>query len=235
MRKKQEKYLYQLTFLPRLMPVNSYLVEEDDELTLIDAALPYSAKEILRTAESIGKPITKICLTHAHDDHVGALDNLKNKLPNAKVYISSRDAKLLAGDKSLHADEPNTPIRGGVPKGIQTKPDVLLNEGDVIGSLLTISTPGHTPGSLTFLDTRSNTLIAGDTFQIRGGIAVAGQLRVLFPFLAMATWNKEQALQSAKKLMKYKPALLAVGHGNLLNNPASAMNHAIQEAERKIG
>ncbi|MDX8367065.1 MBL fold metallo-hydrolase [Cytobacillus sp. IB215665] len=235
MRKKHEKYLYQLTFLPRLLPVNSYLVEEDNELTLIDAALPYSFKEILRTAESIGKPITKICLTHAHDDHVGGLDNLKNKLPNAKVYISSRDAKLLAGDKSLQADEPNTPIRGGVPKGIQTKPDVLLNEGDAIGSLLTISTPGHTPGSLTFLDTRTNTLIAGDTFQIRGGIAVAGQLRVSFPFPAMATWNKEQALQSAKKLMKYKPALLAVGHGNLLNNPSSAMNHAIREAERKIG
>ncbi|MES9793628.1 MBL fold metallo-hydrolase, partial [Priestia megaterium] len=38
--------LYQLTFLPRFFPVNCYLVEEKDSLTLIDAALPYSASGI---------------------------------------------------------------------------------------------------------------------------------------------------------------------------------------------
>ena len=85
-------------------------------LTLIDAALPYSAKGILQTAEKIGKPITKIVLTHAHDDHIGALDALKEVLPHVPVYISKRDGKLLEGDTTLQKDEPNTPIKGGVPK-----------------------------------------------------------------------------------------------------------------------
>lgn len=64
-------------FYAEIFPVNCYLVEEESELTLVDAALPFSVKGILKAAESIGKPITRIVLTHAHGDHIGALDGLK--------------------------------------------------------------------------------------------------------------------------------------------------------------
>ncbi|MDR4133159.1 MBL fold metallo-hydrolase, partial [Bacillus cereus ATCC 10876] len=74
---------------------NCYFVEEVDGLTLFDAALPYSAKSILQAAEKIGKRITKIVLTHAHDDHIGALYALKEVLPHVPVYLSKREAKLL--------------------------------------------------------------------------------------------------------------------------------------------
>lgn len=70
--------LFQLSFMPRLFPVNCYLVEEEQELTLIDAAMPYSVKGIIRASQKIGKPITKLILTHAHSDHVGALDAIKS-------------------------------------------------------------------------------------------------------------------------------------------------------------
>jgi len=230
MRVIKEGYLYQLTFMPRFFPVNCYFIEEEDGLTLIDAALPYSAKPILQAAEKIGKPIKRIVLTHAHGDHIGALDELKAKL-NVPVYISARDSRLLAGDTSLDSTEPQTPIRGGVPKNIKTRPDVLLKEGEVIGSLLAISTPGHTPGSMSFIDQRTNILIAGDAFQTRGGTAVSGVTIPWFPFPAMATWNKEAALQSARKIRELKPTHLAVGHGELLRNPAAPIEKAIQKAE----
>jgi glyoxylase-like metal-dependent hydrolase (beta-lactamase superfamily II) len=234
MRIIREKTIYQLTFLPRFFPVNCYLVEEEDGLTLVDAALPYSWKGVLQAAGKIGKPITRILLTHAHDDHVGALDALKQALPDVPVHISSRDARLMAGDLTLDPNEPDTPIRGGVPKKLKTRADVLLQEGDRIGSLLAVAAPGHTPGSFAFLDTRNNALIAGDAFQTRGGIAVSGQLRPWFPFPAMATWNKHAALESARKLRDYRPALLAVGHGRMLNQPADAVDRAIAEAERNL-
>ena len=125
-----------IVILPRVFPVNCYFVEEEDGLTLIDAALPYSAKGILQAAEKIGKPITKIVLTHAHDDHIGALDALKEVIPHVPVYISKRDAKLLEGDTTLQKDEPNTPIKGGVPKKIKTVPDVLLEDGDRVDRFL---------------------------------------------------------------------------------------------------
>lgn len=236
MRVIHEKKVWQLTWMPRIFPVNAYLVEEEDGLTLIDAALPYSAKGILEEAARIGKPIVRIVLTHAHSDHIGAVDALKRALPAAKLHISARDARLLAGDRSLDAHEPSTAIQGGVPKPgkIAAKPDVLLRDGDRVGSLLAIATPGHTPGSMSFLDTRNDALIAGDAMQTRGGVAVSGQLKPWFPFPAMATWNKEEALVSARKLQALKPSLLAVGHGRMLSDPSPALDRAIAEAEQAI-
>lgn len=232
MKMVQSGTVYQLTFMPRFFPVSCYLVEEETELTLVDAALPFSHKGILKAARKIGKPITNIILTHAHSDHIGSLDSLKAKLPDAMVSISSRDARLLAGDKSLLPEEAGHPIKGGVPKNIKTKPDILLAEGDIIGSLEVIFSPGHTPGSISLLDRRTNSLIAGDALHTRGGVAVSGTFKLLFPFPALATWNKQAALASAKKLQNFHPRLLAVGHGRMIHNPAKAFQKAIKESEK---
>jgi glyoxylase-like metal-dependent hydrolase (beta-lactamase superfamily II) len=162
------------------------------------------------------------------------LEKLRELLPDAKICISKRDNRLLMGDLSLDADEPNTPIRGGVPKNNKVKADILLSDGDRIGSLLAISAPGHTPGLMVYLDTRNNALIVGDAFQARGGIAVAGHLNPLFPFPALATWNKQSAIDSAVRMVNYKPTLLACGHGAMIKNPAEKMKHAIMEAQKKL-
>lgn len=138
--------IYQIAFLPRLFPINCYFVEEETGLTLIDAALPFCAKKILESARKIGKPITNIVITHAHDDHIGALDAIKQELPDVPVHISKRDARLLEGDLELQKGERNTPVKVGVSKQIKTIPDILLQEGDKIGSLVAIGAPGHTPG-----------------------------------------------------------------------------------------
>ena len=223
----------QLTFMPRIFPVNCYLVEEEHELTLIDAAMSYSAKGIMDAAKKIGKPITRMILTHAHSDHIGALDALKAMLPEAKVYVSKRDSRLLKMDRSLDADEEQLPIRGGL-QAVMTEPDVLLQDGDQIGSLLAVATPGHTPGSFSYLDMRNQALIAGDALQVRGGVAVTGEWRPLFPFPAMATWSKQQALHSAEKIMALKPSLLGVGHGNMIQKPDRVIEHAVQRAASAI-
>lgn len=227
-------FLYQVSFMASVFPVNCYLVEEEDGLTLIDAALPYSMKGILKAAAAIGKPITKIILTHAHEDHVGALDKIKEALPDVPVYISVRDNRIMHGDTSLDEHEHQTPIKGGVPKKLKTRANILLKEGDLIGSLAAIETPGHTPGSMSFIDTRSKALIAGDAYQTRGGIAVAGDIVTWFPFPAFGTWSKETSLASAKKLVSYQPKLLAVGHGEMLENPIGEMKQAINRLEQKL-
>ncbi|MBS4213764.1 MBL fold metallo-hydrolase [Neobacillus rhizophilus] len=234
MRMIQKGYLYQVTFMANVFPVNCYLVEEEDGLTLIDAALGFVAKGILQAAERIGKPITKIVLTHAHEDHVGALDLLKERLPDVSVYISVRDNRLMNGDRSLDSHEDQTPIKGGVPKKLKTRANVLLKEGDIVGSLKAFESPGHTPGSMSFLDMRTQALVAGDAFQTRGGIAIAGDFRPFFPFPAFGTWSKQTALTSARKLAAVNPSLLAIGHGEMVENPAEAMKMAINKMEKKL-
>jgi len=97
-----------------------------------------------------------------------------------------------------------------------------------------IAAPGHTPGHVAFLDVRDKTLLAGDAFQTQGGIAVAGTLRWLFPFPAMATWHKLTALKSARELAALEPSRLAVGHGKVINNPVELMLKAIATAERNV-
>lgn len=235
MRMTQIATAYQLTYFKNeSLSVNCYLVEEEDGLTLIDTAIEECFAEIVQAAAKIGKPITRIVLTHAHHDHIGALDALSQAFPDIQIYLSSREARLLTGDRTLDPDEPNTPVRGSIPTNVKARPNLLLQEGDRIGSLLALATPGHTPGSMSFLDTRNQILFAGDAFQTAGGIAVAGQLRSSFPYPAMGTWNKQVSLESARILLQYRPSLLAAGHGEMLEEPYAAMELAIAEAESNI-
>lgn len=222
--------LFQLT---RLIAFNCYVVREDDGLTLIDTNMSGQAQAIMQEASKLGMPIVRIVLTHAHVDHVGSLDALHDALPNVEVAISKRDARFLTGDKSLDSSEPQVPLRGGYPI-CRTVPTRLLQEGDRIGSLEVVATPGHTPGHIALLDTRDRTLIAGDAFQTQGGVAVAGTFEWLFPLPAFATWHKGLALESARKLLALQPSLLAVGHGRLLSNPQKAMGHAIRVMEKNL-
>jgi glyoxylase-like metal-dependent hydrolase (beta-lactamase superfamily II) len=219
--------------LTRLGCVNCYLVREEDGLTLIDTGLPHTAPGILAAAAAAGGSIARIALTHAHGDHVGSLDVLRGELPDAEVSISARDARFLAGDKTLDEGEPMSKLRGGYPQ-VETRPDRKLSAGDRVGSLEVLACPGHTPGHVAFLDTRDRTLIAGDALQTLGGIAVAGVLRPLFPLPAMATWDLPTALQSARALRALDPARLAVGHGRVVEAPATEMDKAIAAAERKL-
>ncbi len=222
--------LFQLT---HLVAFNCYLLREDDGFTLIDTNMSGQAQAIMREANKLGLPIVRILLTHAHVDHVGSLDALHAALPHAQVAISERDARFLTGDKSLDSSEPQVPLRGGYPI-CTTKPELLLHEGDRVGSLEVVATPGHTPGHVAFLDTRDRTVIAGDAFQTQGGVAVSGTFELLFPLPALATWHKGLAQESARKLLALQPSLLAVGHGRMLSQPQAAMEHAIRVMEQSL-
>ncbi len=224
------KNIFQLT---RLVAFNCYLLHEDDGFTLIDTNMGGQAQAIMQEASKLGLPIVRILLTHAHIDHVGSLDALHDALPDVPVAISERDARFLSGDKSLDPSEPQVPLRGGYPV-CRTVPTLLLHEGDRIGSLEVIGTPGHTPGHLAFLDTRDRALIGGDAFQTQGGVAVSGTFEWLFPLPAFATWHKGLALESARKLLALQPSLLAVGHGRVLEDPQAAMERAIHVMERSL-
>jgi glyoxylase-like metal-dependent hydrolase (beta-lactamase superfamily II) len=224
-------HLTQVTKWPVAFPMNCYLVEEEDGLTLVDSTMSSPADDVDTLVKRLGKQLRRVALTHAHGDHVGGVTGLRQHFPGVEVSIAERDARILAGDKTLLPTEPQTEVKGFFEK-VDWKPDRLLKPGDHVGSLEVIASPGHTPGHIAFLDTRDRALIAGDAFQTRGGTAVSGDMRLLFPFVAMATWNKPNALASAIALRALKPSLLAAGHGEALSNPGAAMDRAIESARK---
>jgi len=170
------QYLVKLTRYPTVFPMNCYLVREEDGLTLVDSTMSSPAADVARVAAELGLQLRRVALTHAHGDHVGGVAGVRDGYPGVIVSIGERDARLLAGDTSLQPGEPQVPAKGWFVK-VPWEPDQQLKPGDRVGSLEVVASPGHTPGHIAFLDVRDRTMIAGDAFQTRGGIAVSGVVR----------------------------------------------------------
>ena len=205
--------------------VNAFLVREDDGFTLVDTTLPRGAGELIAAARGAGAEIKRIALTHGHGDHVGSLDALRQQLgQSVEVLMPDLDARIHAGEKVVDGKLP-----GQWPK-LATTPDVRLTGGERIGSLEVIPTPGHTPGHVSLLDTRDQTVIVGDVFTSIGGLAVSNHFNLRFPLAAIATWDKTKDLESAQRLRALGPSMLVVGHGGPVRNPTQAMDEAIAGA-----
>jgi len=66
--------------------VNSYWIETDKNLVLIDAQLLKSdAKHLANSMKAVGKPLKAVFITHAHADHFSGLAVLKDILGNFEV------------------------------------------------------------------------------------------------------------------------------------------------------
>jgi glyoxylase-like metal-dependent hydrolase (beta-lactamase superfamily II) len=108
-----------------------------------------------------------ILLTHGHYDHILAVPDMYRAFPDAIIGIHRDDLPYLGPDaprlngRSLGiGDNVSLPKPG---EGIQ-----LLDDGDCVGPFKVLSTPGHTPGSLSFLLERERILFSGDTL-FKGG------------------------------------------------------------------
>jgi glyoxylase-like metal-dependent hydrolase (beta-lactamase superfamily II) len=168
-------------------PVNVYLIKADP-VTLIDVGPKTDeAAKILR--EKLARngvkfsDIRRIVLTHAHEDHCGLAKRVRDESTNAEILVHQWESGHLFG--RLATDEHRQlMLRSGVPddvfqemQGLYQEISLLtdsLDESDFTtlsdnmelefesGALRVLHTPGHTPGSCSFVREADRTLICGD-------------------------------------------------------------------------
>src|SRR5260370_33808981 len=165
---QETENLFRLT---RFGMINCFVVREADGFALVDTGLRGSAGAILRAAARLGAPIRRIVLTNAYIDHIGSLDRLMAAVPSAELAIGQREAGLLAKDLTLDAGEKGKRLFGFI--GAKARPSRLLVDGDRIGSLKAVASPGHTPGHMAYLDDWIKALNAGNEFTTQTGLVIS--------------------------------------------------------------
>lgn len=149
-----------------LMQTNCYIYEhKGDEgttfLAVIDPGDSFSKIE-----QQLKSEPSHIILTHSHFDHIGALKEMLQRYPNAKLAVGEAedmDEKHLV-NTALGVLGNFMYSRGYYERftGIR-KPDIILKEGDVLGPLEVLHTPGHTKGSICLYGKDDGILFSGDT------------------------------------------------------------------------
>jgi len=160
----------------KIIFVNIYMVASDDHWVLIDAGLPGATGRIIAMAEEIfgGKPPAAILMTHGHFDHRGAVVQL-SKIWNVPVYAHEMELPYLQGRSAYPPPDPT--VGGGLmsllsvfypkrPIDLKEKLRQLPADGSVpfLPHWLTVYTPGHSPGHVSFFRNADRLLIAGDAF-----------------------------------------------------------------------
>ena len=134
---------------------NSYIISDENGVCVI--VDPEGRADVYtRYIESNALKPEAILLTHAHFDHIGAMEPLRKEY-SVKVYAGEREKAVL--------NDPRINLTSMIVQGRSFEADVYLSDGEefTIGSMTfkTVYTPGHTCGSVVYLIDR--VMIAGDT------------------------------------------------------------------------
>lgn len=147
-----------LTFILGDMGTNCYFVidEPSKECIIVDPAA--DAPRIYEKIVSLALKVKYIVLTHAHFDHMLALEELRD-LTGAPLAIHRLDNELLP-----HPEQTCMLRFGGRSDSIR-QAELLLEDGDLLmlgqSRIMVMHTPGHTPGSICLIF--DDVILSGDT------------------------------------------------------------------------
>lgn len=115
-----------------------------------------------------------LTFTHIHGDHVGGTGRMKEIRPDLPIAVY-KDSLSRIRDPRAYSAEIRARFPGEsapVPKRLDgAEPDRLLSDGEMLGDLKLIHTPGHDTDTVCFFDTRTKTLITGDSLQQNGTVS----------------------------------------------------------------
>jgi glyoxylase-like metal-dependent hydrolase (beta-lactamase superfamily II) len=215
--------------------VNSYLVINDDGVTIIDAGLPRHWRLLQDELASAGKSLSDVralILTHGDSDHIGFAARLYREVGIA-AHIHSADVERA----TLQVKKPSSgwgptkaaPLAGFLwysarHGGLRIAPAAELctvADGQVLevpGAPRIVHIPGHTPGSVAIHVPSVDAVFVGDALTTRNVLTGATG-----PEPAPFTLDPERAVAGLDRLDGITATWLLPGHG-------PAWNHGVAEA-----
>jgi glyoxylase-like metal-dependent hydrolase (beta-lactamase superfamily II) len=241
-------------------PVNVYLIAEDP-ITLIDTGpktkeANEALREGLRKARIRVSDIRRVVLTHAHEDHCGLARSLREEAKDAEVLVHAWESGHRVG-RLEYEDHRTLLARAGVPadeiesmrkvyEGVRQYADSfadgeyseLRDEEDLEfenGALRILHTPGHTPGSCSFVREADRTVIAGDCVLKRitpNPILSPDPVDSSKRFASLVEY-----LVSLARLRSFAPTLVHGGHGEPVHDFEELFNRyfrAIRDRQAEV-
>lgn len=240
--------------------VNVYLVREDP-LTLIDVG-PKTAEAEESLRSQLAKhgvhlsEIRRILLTHAHEDHCGLARRVRDAASNAEVFVHGWETGHLFGrlSKDSHHD---LMVKAGVPEDVFREMRSMYEEISLLtdsladtdykeladgaelefesGALRVVHTPGHTPGSCSFIREADRTVICGDCVLKRitpNPIVTPDPIDPSLRFRSLAEY-----LVSLARIRSLSPTIVYGGHGEPIWDFEEIFNRyvrAIDDRQKKV-
>jgi len=205
--------------------VNSYLIIDGDDITIIDAGLPRYWTLLNSELTAIGKTLDDVralVLTHGDTDHIGFAARLCRE-KGVAAYIHAADVDRAR----LKVKKPNSgwgpvklrPLAGFLwysarHGGLRIHPAEELqtvSAGEVLdipGAPRIIHTPGHTPGSVSIHAAAVDALFLGDTMTTCNVLTGAAG-----PKPAPFTLEPKQAVDSLDAIEEVDATWVLPGHG----------------------
>jgi glyoxylase-like metal-dependent hydrolase (beta-lactamase superfamily II) len=222
--------------------VNSYLVEDGRDVTIVDAGAPTYWGQLPAELAAMGRSlddVRSVVLTHGHSDHIGFAERIRRER-GTPIRVHELDAALARGEV------PN-PSKGLGPTRLRPVLEFLLfsvRHGmlripriaevatfgdaatlDVPGAPRVILVPGHTPGSAVLLFGGHDALFVGDAMATHS-VTTGDDGPRISPFTA----DPVQALASLDRLAHVEAGLVLPGHGQAWRGGVAAAVAAVRLA-----
>jgi glyoxylase-like metal-dependent hydrolase (beta-lactamase superfamily II) len=175
--------------------VSAYVLVRGGQAAVVDTGVGGSAGSIEDALAEVGadwSAVGDVILTHKHNDHVGSLAEVMELAPAAIGFAGAEDIPSISAPREL----------------------TQVGDGDTVFGLRIVTTPGHTPGSISVYDAANGVLVAGDALRVEGGIPTLPG--------AQFTEDMDEAKRSVAKLGELTFETLLVGHGDPIERGAGA-------------
>ena len=222
--------------------VNSYLVEDGGDVTIVDAGAPAYWGQLPAELAAIGRSlddVRSVVLTHGHSDHIGFAERIRSER-GTPIRVHELDAALARGE--VPNPSPGLgptrlrpvlefilfSLRNGMMRIPRIAEVATFGDGatlDVPGSPRVILVPGHTPGSAALLFACHDALFVGDAMATYS-VTTGDDGPRISPFTA----DPGQALASLDRLLDVEAGLVLPGHGQAWSGGVAAAVAAVRAA-----